>query len=90
MRKCSPVPKMRLVTDDWYPSASRRISEEGRVLVEFHLDERRKPLELTIRTRLRRTVEERHRTFRRSGSGVAAREWDPPWGESGAVVSNGA
>jgi TonB family protein len=39
---------MRAVSDDYYPPASRRLGEEGRVLVEFHLDEQRKPRDVTI------------------------------------------
>jgi TonB family protein len=42
------LPKMQPVPQDRYPPASRRLGEEGRVLVEFHLDEHRQPITLTI------------------------------------------
>ena len=43
------LPKTLPVTEDWYPSASTRAGEEGRVLVEFQLDERRRPTAAMIR-----------------------------------------
>jgi TonB family protein len=35
-------------SNDWYPPASRRLGEEGRVLVEFHLGPRWRPQDVTI------------------------------------------
>ena len=43
-----PLPRVIPVTGKMYPAASRRLGEEGRVLVEFHLDERRRPRGVTI------------------------------------------
>jgi hypothetical protein len=43
------LPKIWQVPEDYYPPASKRLGEEGRVLVEFHLDEHRRPFQLTIR-----------------------------------------
>lgn len=36
------------ISNDWYPPASRRLGEEGRVLVEFHLGQRWSPQDVTI------------------------------------------
>src|SRR6185312_17071817 len=43
------LPKFRPVPEDFYPAASRRLGEEGRVVVEFHLDEHRRPVQIQIR-----------------------------------------
>jgi hypothetical protein len=37
------LPTMIPVTEDYYPGISHRIGAEGRGLVEFHLDQRRRP-----------------------------------------------
>ena len=34
------IPKLLSYGEDWYPSAARRLHEEGAVLVQFRLDER--------------------------------------------------
>ena len=39
------LPTITPPTADYYPPASRRLEEEGRVLVEFHLDQRRTPFD---------------------------------------------
>lgn len=42
------LPRWTPVTDDYYPPVSRRLGEQGRVLVEFRLNRLRQPLDLTI------------------------------------------
>jgi hypothetical protein len=42
------LPTMIPVTEDYYPGLSHHLGAEGRVLVEFHLDQRRRPSDQTI------------------------------------------
>ena len=42
------LPKMAPVLKEFYPPAARRLHEEERVLIEFRLDERRRPRESMI------------------------------------------
>lgn len=43
------LPEFVPVTEDYYPAASKRLGEEGRVLVEFRLDEHRRPFDVAVR-----------------------------------------
>ena len=60
------LPKLYPISDDSYPPYSRRLGEEGRVLVEFHLDTRRRPFDVIIRRTDPKPYPEYHQELARS------------------------